>query len=111
MTVNSLKAAALLEFGNGRVERFRLRLMMVMLPLLWRTKLLPSHQCAKRRKNKAVAVIAFTASTTSMDWAGFEQTSFHAELMELENREYVDWLRSWVQIPPGPLLPVVQIRY
>jgi hypothetical protein len=22
-----------------------------------------------------------------------------------------DWLRSWVQIPPGPSFPVVQIRY
>ena len=22
-----------------------------------------------------------------------------------------DWLRSWVQLPPGPFLPVVQLRY
>jgi hypothetical protein len=25
--------------------------------------------------------------------------------------DYPNWLRSWVQIPPGPSFPVVQIRY
>jgi len=61
MTVNSLRGAAPLEFGNGRVESFHLRLTV---PILWRTRL-PSHQCVRGRRIKAVAVIAFTAASTT----------------------------------------------
>jgi hypothetical protein len=40
-----------------------------------------------------------------MDRVGFErlfQSMFRYRL------KYADWLRSWVQLPPGPFLPVVQ---
>jgi hypothetical protein len=33
------------------------------------------------------------------------------KLTELEKIEHGEWLRSWVQIPPGPFLPVVQLRH
>src|ERR671920_1572967 len=48
MTVNSLKGAAPLEFGNGRVERFHLRLIV----LLIRETRLPSP-VRQRKKNKS----------------------------------------------------------
>jgi hypothetical protein len=64
MTVYSLRGAAPLEFGNGRVERFHLRLVVVV-PLLGKPDY--PHQCARGRRIKAVAVIPFTpASTTSV---------------------------------------------
>jgi hypothetical protein len=46
-----------------------------------------------------------------MDWVGFEQSTFDAELMELENGEHADWLRSWVQLPPGPLFSARELRH
>jgi hypothetical protein len=44
-----------------------------------------------------------------MERVGFEQASFHPKLTEWENKTC--WLRSWVQLPPGPFLSVLEIRY
>jgi hypothetical protein len=36
------------------------------------------------------------------DWAGFEQAYLRHRLRGIDYGTF--WLRSWVQIPPGPLL-------
>jgi hypothetical protein len=33
------------------------------------------------------------------------------ENLPRDHQRYRDLLRSWVQIPPGPLFPIVQLRY
>jgi hypothetical protein len=33
------------------------------------------------------------------------------EKMLSPNLQEQSWLRSWVQLPPGPSFPVVQLRY
>jgi hypothetical protein len=45
-----------------------------------------------------------------MERAGFEQLLFRQDQLNDKIKD-AEWLRSWVQLPPGPFLSVMKVRH